>query len=416
MSSHPYPARSVAALFVGAALMNAAMAVTGVVGSIAVADLLGTGWGGLPNTAAIAGTGAGALLLTRLMAARGRRAGILRGYRAATAGAGLVVVALATAHGGPRGTGGVAVVVACVVAGMVLLGLGNAAGQLSRYAAAELFPPQRRGFAIGVVVWSGAVGAVGGPLLLAPAQNAAAAAGSAPAVGPFALAALVAAVAVVAAAALPARRPAGATPSPVGGRRAVATVLALPPARTAAGVMVTGHVVMGLVMTAVPLHLHHHGHGIGLVGVVLALHTLGMFVLSPVTGRLVDAVGARRVVLAGVALLVAGAAPAGVSGRPAVLGPVLFLLGLGWNLCFVGGSTVLAREVPAADRAAVEGVVETAVWGLSGVGSLAATALLATGGLGALAVVATAVALLPLAAVPSSLPGRCPPGSGVVAA
>jgi MFS family permease len=405
MSSHPHPTRPVAALFAGAALMNAAMAVTGVVGSIAVADLLGTAWGGLPNTAAIAGTGAGALLLTRLMTARGRRAGVLRGYLAATAGAVLVVVALAVAHRRPDVGSGV--VVACVVAGMVLVGLGNAAGQLSRYAAAELFPPQRRGFAIGVVVWSGAVGAVGGPLLLAPAEGAAVALRSAPAVGPFALAALATAAAVVvAAAALPVRRPAGDAPSPAaGGRRAVATVRAVPAARTAAGAMVTGHVVMALVMTAVPLHLHHHGHGIGLLGAVLALHTLGMFVLSPVTGRLVDAVGARRVVLAGVALLVAGAAPAGLSGSAAVLGPVLFLLGLGWNLCFVGGSTVLAREVPAAERAGVEGVVETAVWGLSGVGSLAATALLAAGGLGALAVVATVVALLPLAAVRSSLPG-----------
>ena len=187
-----------------------------------------------------------------------------------------------------------------------------------------------------------------------------------------------------------------------------------PASRTAAAAMATGQVVMVLVMTAVPLHLHHHGHGIGVVGLVLSMHTLGMFVLSPVTGRLVDAAGARRVVLGGLALLVGGAAPAGFFGGAAALGPLLLVLGLGWNLCFVGGSAVLAREVPAAERTAVEGAVETAVWGLSGAGSLAGTALLAVGGLGTLAAVGTVVALLPLVAV-SSLPGRARPGAGEAA-
>jgi MFS family permease len=415
MPNDPDRARAVVALFVGAAMMNAAIAVTGVVGTIAVGDLLGTGWGGLPNTAAIAGTGAGALVLTRVMTARGRRAGILRGYLTATAGAGLAVAALAASRGTPGTPGGVALLVVCVLTGMVLLGLGNAAGQLSRYAAAELFPPERRGLAIGVVVWSGTVGAVGGPLLLRPAEGAAVALGGAPAAGPFALAALVTAVAALAATTLPRRRPAGDPLPGVGGRTAVRTVLASPAARTAAVVMATGQIVMVLVMTAVPLHLHHHGHGIGVVGVVLSLHTLGMFVLSPVTGRLVDAVGARRVVLGGLALLVGGAAPAGVFGGAAMLGPLLLVLGLGWNLCFVGGSAVLAREVPAAERAGVEGVVETAVWGLSGAGSLTGTALLAVGGMGTLAAVATVVAVLPLVAVPSSLPGRARSAAGETA-
>lgn len=406
-------ARAVAALFVGAAMMNAAIAVTGVVGTIAVADLLGTGWGGLPNTAAIVATGVGALVLTRVMTARGRRGGILRGYLAATAGAGLVVTALAVARaGGPDSSGGVALLVVCVVTGMALLGLGNAAAQLSRYAAAELFPPERRGFAIGVVVWSGTVGAVGGPLLLRPAEDAAVALGAAPAAGPFALAALVTAIAALAATTLPAGRPVGDPLPGSGARGAVRTVLASPAVRTAAASMATGQIVMVLVMTAVPLHLHHHGHGIGVLGVVMSLHTLGMFLLSPVTGRLVDAVGARRVVLGGLGLLVAGAAPAGIFGSATALGPLLLVLGLGWNLCFVGGSTVLAREVPAAERAGVEGVVDTVVWGLSGAGSLAGTVLLAAGGLGTLAVAGTVLALLPLVAVVSSMPGRARPEPG----
>jgi MFS family permease len=390
----PPRARALLALFAGAAAMNAAIATGSVVSTIAVADLLGTGWAGLPNTAAILATGAGALLLTRLMAASGRRTGLLAGYLVAAAGAVLATVALAGAATSRP------LVVVLVVGGMLLVGLGNSAAQLSRYAAAELFPPERRGFAIGVVVWSGTVGAVGGPLLLRPAEDAARAAGWAAPAGPFAFVAVAAAVAGLAAATLPAgaRREPGAAPFGRGPAPLTA-VLAAPAARTAFAVMATAQVVMVLVMTAVPLAMHHHGHGIGLVGVVLSAHTLGMFVLSPVTGRLLDLAGTRPVTLAGLALLVAGAVPVALVDSSRLTGIAVFGLGVGWNLCFVGGSAVLSREVPAADRAAVEGAVDAGVWTLAAAGSMAATGLLAAGGLGATALVAATLGALPAAAL-----------------
>jgi MFS family permease len=381
---------ALAALFAGAATMSAAMAVSGVVGTLVVAGLLGTAWGGLPNAAGVVATGLGALALTRLMVARGRRAGLLAGYVAAAAGGALAAAGLLAPA---------AVAAALVVAGMALLGAGNAAGQLSRYAAADLFPPHRRGLAIGVVVWSGTIGAVGGPLLLQPAEDAAAALGRPAAAGPFALAGIAAALAALAALAAPSR------PGGVPGHRAVRPrdalrlVLATPAARTAFLVMATGQVVMTLVMTAVPLDLHHHGHGIGLVGAVLSAHTLGMFVLSPLTGRLIDAVGARRVMPAGLVLLVAGALPVALVDGARPLGVAVFGLGVGWNLCFVGGSGALARELPESGRAAAEGAVDAAVWCLSAVATLAATAVLAAGGIDALAVTATVTALAALAAL-----------------
>ena len=147
------------ALFSGAAVMNAAMASTSAVSTIAAADQLGPQWSGLPNTAGVVGTGVGALALSRVMSRCGRRAGLLLGYVAAMAGA--TVAAAAVAGTSP----------AYLSCGMLLLGLGNAAAQLSRYVAAELYPPRRHGFAIGTVVWAGTLGAVGGPLLLDPSAR-----------------------------------------------------------------------------------------------------------------------------------------------------------------------------------------------------------------------------------------------------
>src|SRR4051794_13786582 len=115
-------ARPMAALVTAAALMNAAMAVASGVGTIVTADRLGLAWGGVAAAAGILGTGLGALALTRLTVRHGRGRALAVGYLVAAVGA---VVA----------TGGAATDdVAALLIGMLLLGAGNAAAQLSRYA------------------------------------------------------------------------------------------------------------------------------------------------------------------------------------------------------------------------------------------------------------------------------------------
>ena len=49
---------------------------------------------------------------------------------------------------------------------MLLFGLGLGAGQQLRLAAADLFPPSRRGEGLGYVLTGALIGALGGPLLV----------------------------------------------------------------------------------------------------------------------------------------------------------------------------------------------------------------------------------------------------------
>jgi MFS family permease len=379
--------RATAVLFVAAGLMNAAIAAASPVSTLITADRWGAAIAAAPNTAAILGTGAGAIVLTRARERWGWRSSLVAGYAAAAAGGGLALPAAAGGH----------VVALCVA--MLLIGLGNAAALLSRYAAAEHQPPGRRGFAIGIVVWAGAIGAVGGPLLLAPASDVGVRIGWVAFAGPFLLAALAGALAAAASLALPARRPeperGGAGRSGVPLRVLVRT----PAARWSFAVMAVAQVVMGAVMTAAPLGMHAHHDGLGVVGTALSAHALGMFALSPLTGWLLDRVGARPVMLAGlVTMLVATTQRALAPHDEALRVAALFQLGYGWNLCFVGGSGGLATGVPAADRAGVEGAVDGAVWGLAAVAALASTAAFASGGYPLIAVLAGV--LLALVAVP----------------
>ena len=377
--------RPMTAIVVAAALMNAAMSVASGVGTIVTADRLGLAWGGVAATAGIVGTGAGALALTRLTARRGRGRALAVGYLIGAVGA---VVA----------TGGaVTDDVAALLIGMLLLGAGNAAAQLSRYAAAELHTEDRRGRAIGAVVWAGAVGAVGGPLLLGATAALAGRLGSVPAAGPFLLAVAVTAVAAVVSRWLPyGSKALVAAPAPLW------TLLRRPAVRSAFAVLATAQVVMVAVMTAAPVEMHRHGQGLGAVGLVLSAHTLGMFALSPLTGRLVDRLGARPVLVAGLVALAAaaGATSAGPTDT-AFRAAALSLLGYGWNLCFVGGSTALAETVPPAERARVEGTVDAAVWGLAAVAGLLSTVVLALGGYAVLTAAAGLLVLVPATALRS---------------
>jgi MFS family permease len=386
--------RATAALFATTALMNAAMATASPVSTILAAGRLNAAWGGVPNTAGIIGTGVGAILLTRATNRWGWRASLAMGYLLATAGGALAATAAATAD------------VTALSGGLLLLGLGNAGALLSRYATAELYPAHRRGLAIGATVWAATVGAVGGPLLLAPARDAAEHLGWLAAAGPLVFASGASAVAAVVVLALP-RGGAARLESPVPLR----DLLRTPTARSALAVMATGQVVMVAVMTATPLDMHQHHQGLGPVGVVLSAHTLGMFALSPLTGWLLDRVGARPVMVAGLLALATASALAATAphDRPLLRTAALFLLGYAWNLCFVGGSGGLAAGLPAAQRAQVEGAVDAAVWGAAATASLASTVVLATGGYQVLAGTAGALVVVPafvLAAGERDRPGR----------
>jgi MFS family permease len=121
---------------------------------------------------------------------------------------------------------------------------------------------------------------------------------------------------------------------------------------------------MVMIMTATPLHIRHGGSDLGIVGLVMSAHTLGMFAFSPLTGRLADRVGRQQIVLAGLAVLGVSAVLAAVTPihSTGLLLAALFLLGLGWNLAFVAGSALLTVGFSPELRARLQGRVDSITW------------------------------------------------------
>jgi MFS family permease len=375
MSTHAAGARRrvLATYVIASALTGIAYIGTFQNASVAAPSITGTAaTGGLPSSAAVAGTAIAAVLLSTLMASRGRRAGIVAGIGMAVAGAALMVAAILAGS------------FLLLLGGAVLTGFGNAAINLSRYAAADLYPPVERATAVSIVVWGSTVGAVLGPNLVGPANAAGEALGLPRFAGGFVLA-----VALIALAGLVAyfgprardisrdadddvRTPA---PAPAAGlRQMLGALLVAPEGRTALAALVSGQLVMVLIMTMTPYHLNHAGHGDQVIGLVISAHTFGMFALAPVSGRLTRHFGATPTIMAGFATLalagVLGAVVPGDGGTGLML--PLFLLGFGWNMSFVAGSSLLASGEVSRDRARLQGGVDALIWGTAAVAGVVA--------------------------------------------
>jgi MFS family permease len=235
------------------------------------------------------------------------------------------------------------------------------------------------------------VGAVAGPNLLVPSDALGRAMGLPGLAGAYAVAAACFAAAAGVLLRLPTHRP-EARPEPdaaaPGGTAAVGlTVLAL------------SNLVMVGVMTMGPVHLHHLGLGLGAIGLVQSLHIAGMFAPAPLSGWLADRWGpAPTTALAGAVLVGAALLAAVAAASPVVLGLALVLLGVGWNIGLVAGSTLLTAGVPAAERPRREGWGEVAMGMAAAGGGAASGAVVSGGGYGLLASGGAAVAALVVAA------------------
>jgi MFS family permease len=147
------------------------------------------------------------------------------------------------------------------------------------------------------------------------------------------------------------------------------------------------------VMAMTPVHMRHHDHSLTLVGFVISLHIAGMFAPAPLTGRLADLLGARRVALGGCATLLAAGLLAGASGESVpVLSAGLLLLGVGWNACLIAGSALLVSAVAVGQRPRVEGVGELSMGIAAAAGGALSGPAIAIASYPALAVTAAALA------------------------
>jgi MFS family permease len=382
-------------LFATQSLVSAAFVASGTVSVIVGAQLSGNlAWAGVPSSVTQLGTACAALAVAATTDRIGRRWGLALGLAVGVLGTGLAVGAI------------VAGAFSLFLGGAVLLGVASAAIRLARFAAAEVHPPESRGRAISNVVIGGSVGSVVGPLLIGPSGRWAQQVGLNELVGPY-LAALV----ILALASLVifiwlrpdprdvGRRIAEYHPETVvrqGPTRSVSQILRTPAAVVAVSAMVFSQVVMAMLTGVVSLYMKNHQHALTDISVVVSAHVFGMFAFSMVAGRLTDRWGRGPVILSGTATLVLACALAPLSPDVLPLSIALFLLGVGWNFCYVGGSTLLSDQLSPKERAKTQGANDFLIGLATAAASFGSGLMFAGTGYAAMGIMGTVASLVPM--------------------
>jgi MFS family permease len=290
-----------------------------------------------------------------------------------------------------------------VVLGFALVGVAQGTILLSRAAAADMYPPERRARGISYVLFGALFGAALGPLVFRPLFAGKELDTEALVVPWIAAAGIMVVGLVLVLLVRPDPRtiaqrlhfdsgaPEPASPAPLReiiGRPGVLTALVAAVASFAGMVSVmnlTGYLVID------------HGHHQADVFTVISLHIVGMYALVLVIGWLVDRIGRRPGQVTGLGVM--AVSTLGLAWFDSVfwMSAALFLLGLGWNVSYVAAVTELSDRSLPNERGRLIGFTDQ-------LSSAAAVVLVLLGGfvyselgVGALAAGATVCVVVPAA-------------------
>ena len=336
------------------------IAVTGLAGYALAADkTLATA----PLTCYVIGSAITTVPASFLMNAIGRRGGFQVGTTIGIGGAAICSLALYLSQ------------FWLLCAGMLVMGMYTAFGKYYRFAAADAAEPSFRAKAISLTLAGGIVGGIFGPEI---AKRTTFAFDSLPYLGAYLSLACVCLVATVLLTRLDIPKLSARERKDSG--RPLGEIMTQPVFVVAALASALSYGIMNLMMTSTPLAMHAHEHHFNDAAFVLQWHMIGMYGPSFFTGSLIHRFGVLNVILAGIVILLAciGAALAGT----ALLNfwAALFLLGIGWNFMYVGGSALLTECHSPAERAKTQAANDFMVFCTMAVSSLSSGILLQKSG------------------------------------
>jgi MFS family permease len=247
--------------------------------------------------------------------------------------------------------------------GSVLLGAFNAFGQYYRFAAAEAAGGDFRSRAISYVLAGGILAAFVGPNLAIFTREILATEFS----GNYACIAVIYCCTLMLVQGLQLQSPDHGTSA--SDSIPLLEVIRRPHFVTAVVSGMVGYGVMNLLMTATPMAMMGYGFHFNQTATVIQWHVVGMFAPALFTGHLIDRFGAYPVMIAGTLGLLLGCLTnlGGVAYWRFTTS--LVLLGIGWNFCFIGATSLLTQDTVAKGK--VQGLNDLLVFFTVGMTALA---------------------------------------------
>ncbi len=253
----------------------------------------------------------------------------------------------------------------------VLIGFFQSTAGFYRFAAADVASPAFRPRAISWVLAGGLIAALFVPAIISSTKDF-----SIPFVGCFLAmaAASAAAMIILSFIDIPVPPRAGV----LGSGRPLSVIAAQPRFIAAAVAGMVSFGMMSLAMTATPLAMLGCGFTLDDSSSTIRWHVLAMFIPSFFTGDLIARFGKERIVLAGMALLIA----AGVVAINGItiwnFNVALILLGVGWNFGFIGATAMVTDCHRPEERGKVQALNDVLVFGFVAITTYLSGVLLTT--------------------------------------
>ncbi|WP_152347583.1 MFS transporter [Brevibacterium sp. CFH 10365] len=364
MTSH---IREQAKLITAQLLSGAGIASGYAVGGLLAEEISGqTSMAGFAQMSVILGAGLIAYPLAVLAGRSGRRKALTLGFGIGTLGAVVVLVGVALQF------------LPLFMLGMMMCGSSTASGLQARYAAVDLADPAAAGRAMSLVVWATTIGSVLGPSFTAPGAHLGETLGMNGLAGPYLISMVAFALATLAASTLTKSVGAGA---PIGTSTGTAAAAPLPPMKLGEALrfalarpvplfamvtIIAGQMMMTNVMVMTPVHMDHQEFTLGAIGIVVSIHIAGMYALSPVFGWMADRWSPGVVIAGGAGIftltIILGVIDAmAPESSMVLLSTALSLLGIGWSMFLIGGSSLLTASVPAHAKVPLQGASDSAM-------------------------------------------------------
>jgi MFS family permease len=307
------------------------IAVTGLAG-FALAD--DKSFATVPLTCYVLGSAITTIPASLLMNAVGRRGGFQTGTALGMLGAAVCALAMYVSS------------FWLLCAGMTVLGMYTAFGKYYRFAAADAAAVEFRAKAISLTLAGGIVGGIFGPEM---AKRTASLFPEQVYMGSYLSLIFVCLLATLLLARLDIPRLSAQERKDSG--RPLAEIMRQPVFLVAALASMLSYGIMNLFMTSTPLAMRAHDHHFNDAAFVLQWHMIGMYGPSFFTGSLIQRFGVLNIILAGIVLLFVCIVAALLGTELINFWAALFLLGVGWNFMYVGGSALLTECHTPAERA-----------------------------------------------------------------
>ena len=307
------------------------IAVTGLAG-FALAD--DKSFATVPLTFYVLGSAVTTIPASLLMKTLGRRGGFQVGTAIGMCGAAVCSVAMVAAS------------FWLLCGGMFVMGVYTAFGKYYRFAAADAASVDFRAKAISLTLAGGIVGGVFGPEMAKRSKDLFEAT---PYLGSYLSLIAVCLVATLFLARLDIPQLSESERKDSG--RPLSEIMRQPVFVVAALAAMLSYGIMNLLMTSTPLAMRAHDHHFNDAAFVLEWHMIGMYGPSFFTGTLINRFGVLNTILAGIVLLLLCIVAALAGTELLNFWMALFLLGVGWNFMYVGGSALLTECYTPAERA-----------------------------------------------------------------